>query len=168
MLVTLLMVLFITAVHAAEPDPLNDIVAATAEVAANKAATQAPPEPPKIDPVRLMTWASHVDQVLESVVVGPFKDDLRPAHFAQRNATQIVHVQSNFFRARVLQAMWQSLEEHVEVCPWPPHLSDQAALAVVAQLKALQFDVSWETLPRWRCPGASGYLRVQVPKPTVH
>lgn len=163
--VVVVALLFALATATAPPDPLTDIITATAEVAANKAA---PPEPLKIDPVRLMSWATHVDQVLESVAVGPFRNDLRPTNFTERNATQIVIVQSNFFRARVLQAMWQSLEERVEVCPWPPHLSDQAALAVVAQLKALQFDVSWETLPRWRCPGASGYVRVQVPKPTVH
>jgi hypothetical protein len=113
------------------------------------------------------TWAKDVEGVLAHIVMGPLQPALRPAAFAQRNRTQIVQVQSNHFRAHVLQNMLQALDHQVELCPWPSYVSQEAVQLVVQELKALEFQAVWETKPHWRCPGAGGYLVVQVPEPAV-
>lgn len=110
-------------------------------------------------------WPKAVEDVLSHIVMGPLQPQLRPTAFAQRNRTQVIHVQANHFRAHVLQNMLQSVTERVEVCPWPPHVSHDAVLAVVVELKALEFQASWEPTPHWRCPGYGGYLLVHVPAP---
>jgi hypothetical protein len=112
-------------------------------------------------------WIKAVEDVLAHIVMGPLQPALRPTAFSQRNRTQVVHVQANHFRAHVLQNMLQSLEERVEVCPWPPHVGQEAVQMVVAELKSLEFQASWENKPHWRCPGYGGYLLVHVPVPSI-
>lgn len=113
------------------------------------------------------SWTKDVEGVLAHIVMGPLQPALRPAAFAQRNRTQVVQVQSNHFRAHVLQNMLQALDERVEVCPWPSFVSHEAIQLVVQELKALEFQVTWETKPHWRCPGAGGYLTIHVPLPAA-
>lgn len=113
------------------------------------------------------SWAKAVEDVLAHIVMGPLQPALRPAAFAQRNRTQVIHVQSNHFRAHVMQSMLQSLEERVEICPFPEYIGQEAISNVVTELKALEFQASWEAKPHWRCLGAGGYLLVHVPVPTI-
>lgn len=120
-----------------------------------------PPPPPHEG------WFKAVEDVLAHIVMGPLQPALRPAAFSQRNRTQVIHVQANHFRAQVLQNMLQSLEERVEVCPWPLHVGQEAVQIVVAELKRLEFQASWENKPHWRCPGYGGYLLVHVPVPSI-
>lgn len=112
-------------------------------------------------------WTKAVEDVLAHIVMGPLQPALRPAAFSHRNRTQVVHVQANHFRAHVLQSMLQSLDEKVEICPFPSYVSLEAVQAVVAELKGLEFQASWEPHPHWRCPGAWGYLLVHVPVPSL-
>ncbi len=106
-----------------------------------------------------------IEDVLSHIVIGPLHRGLRPAAFSQRNRTQVLQVQANHFRAHVLQNMLQSLEEHVEICPWPSYIGQEAISGVVNELKSLEFNVSWENKPHWRCPGYGGYLLIHVPVP---
>lgn len=111
---------------------------------------------------------NHVGEILQNVVLGPLHPDLRPAAFTQRNRTELIHIQANHFRAHLLQAMLQALDERVEVCPWPPHVTHDAVLNVIAELKHREFNITWEAKPHWRCPGVGGYVAVQVPQPKIH
>lgn len=110
-------------------------------------------------------WTKAVEDVLSHIVIGPLQSALRPAAFTSRNSTQVIHVQANQFRAHVLQHLLQSLEERVEICQWPPYISQEAVQVVLKELVALEFQASWETKPHWRCPGYGGYLLVHVPVP---
>lgn len=110
-------------------------------------------------------WTKAVEDVLSHIVMGPLQPALRPTAFTSRNRTQVIQVQANQFRAHVLQNLLQSLVERVEICPWPAYVGQDAIQAVVKELKALEFQASWEPTPHWRCPGYGGYLLVHVPLP---
>jgi hypothetical protein len=109
-------------------------------------------------------WIRAAEDILAHVVLGPLQDQLKAAAFSQRNRTQIIHVQTNHLRAHVMQRLLQALEEQVQICPWPAHISREAVDAVLTELKRHEFQAAWVP-DLYRCPGHGGYINVHVPLP---
>lgn len=113
---------------------------------------------------RQQQWVRGAEDIMAHIVLGPLQEQLKGAAFSQRNRTQIVQVQTNHLRAHVMQRLLQALEEDVEICPWPRHVSQQAVQNIVTELKKHEFIADW--VPNlYRCPGQTGFIRVHVPLP---
>lgn len=134
------------------------VVAATTEQQQQQVEPKAPPFQVE------ERWVRAVEDILAHVVMGPLQPNLKASAFGQRNRTQILAVQTNHLRAHVMQVLLQSLEEEVQICPWPAHVGEAAAHTLVAELKVHEFRASW--VPNlYRCPGHTGYISVHVPPP---
>lgn len=113
---------------------------------------------------RQQQWVRGAEDIMAHIVLGPLQEQLKGAAFSQRNRTQILQVQTNHLRAHVMQRLLQALEEDVEICPWPTHVSQQAVQNMVTELKKHEFTAEW--VPNlYRCPGQTGFIRVHVPLP---
>lgn len=109
-------------------------------------------------------WKRAAEEIMAGVVLGPLRPGFGPETLAKRTREGALRAQTNRLRARVVVAMVEALDEHVDVCVLE-HTHADAARAVVDELRAHNFTgAAWMRDGR-KCP--HGFIHVEVPPPAT-
>ena len=110
-------------------------------------------------------WMFAVEEILSSISMGPLRPHFTPDYIAKRTPESVLQSQTSRLRAKTGRVVMDAVGTRAVSCIDPSTTKDEAVKNVLAEFKALGFDILWSKSEDG-CFGGQG-LVVNGPPPTA-